>query len=93
MIYGHIEREEELVPVVVKVARPVRVKDVIRVSGLSSDEFLLLNADLKLAAKRNTLLPTGFRLHVPHSSRVSLERMMGIRDSRVASAATARTAY
>jgi membrane-bound lytic murein transglycosylase D len=82
MIFGQIEREEELNPMVVKVSRPVRARDVLRVSGLDEETFLLLNADLKVAMKKNAALPLGFRLHIPDSSRVAIERMMGIREKQ-----------
>ena len=76
MIFANIEREPELDPTIVKVTRPVRAKEVLKASRLDEETFLLLNADLKLALKNNSALPVGFRLHVPDSSRVALERMM-----------------
>lgn len=86
LIFGPIEREAVLEPMIVKVARPVRTKDVLKASGMDSEEFLLMNADLKIALKKNTMIPVGFRLHVPDSSRVALERLVGARkNQRIAS--------
>lgn len=84
LIFGDIEREAEMSPMVVKVARSVRVKEIVRASGLSNDEFLLMNPDLRMALKRNTTLPFGFRLHVPLQSKVALERLMGSRARKIA---------
>ncbi len=45
--------------------RAMRTNNILRVTGLSADEVLLYNPDLKQAFKRNTTLPRGYRLHIP----------------------------
>ena len=45
--------------------RAMRATNLLRVTGLSADEVLLYNPDLKQAFKRNTTLPRGYRLHIP----------------------------
>jgi membrane-bound lytic murein transglycosylase D len=64
-IFENLDREEHLDLQLVKLSRSVRVSDLLRVSKLSLTDFLTINPELKTAARRNLLLPRGFRLHVP----------------------------
>lgn len=82
MIFSGVDREPEFNPQIVKVSRLVKAKEVLRASGLDEETFLLMNADLKLALKRNSILPLGFRLHVPDTSAIALQRLMGSRDKQ-----------
>jgi membrane-bound lytic murein transglycosylase D len=82
LIFGDLERESELVPMVVRVQRPARVNDVIKSSGLSREEFLLMNPDLTQAG--NVRLPVGFRIHLPENARIGVEQLVAPRGSRVA---------
>ncbi len=82
MIFPGVEREAEFNPLIVKVSRQVRTLDVLKASGLDEETFLLMNADLKLALKKNSVLPMGFRLHVPDSSKIALDRLMNVREKR-----------
>lgn len=45
--------------------RAMRTNSILKVTGLSADEVLLYNPDLKQAFKKNTTLPRGYRLHIP----------------------------
>lgn len=78
IIFGDIPRETALEVHVVRLPRAVRVSELIRVSGLSRDEFLLVNPDLRAATKSNAYLPAGFRLHVPSRARTGIERHLAI---------------
>ncbi len=53
-----------------------RAKDLIKVSGLSVDEFLLLNPELSKITRQNLSVPAGFRVHVPEHVRPSIERLL-----------------
>lgn len=76
VIFGKVDHEEELAPTVVRVQKSVRLQDVIRSSGLTVDEFLLMNPDLTDVAKSNSYLPVGFRLHLPEHARVGVEQLV-----------------
>ena len=86
VIFGKIDRQSELVPMVVRVQKAVRIGDVIRSSGLSRDEFLLMNPDLNEVVKANSFLPVGFRLHLPENARVSVERLVNVPGKSIARA-------
>lgn len=68
---------------VVRLHKPTRVKELLKVTGLSSDEFLLINPDLVGVAKKNLPVPIGFRVHVPAQVRASLDKGIAVADSRV----------
>ncbi len=75
-IFGLVEEpaHEKLHPV--KLTRAVRFNELLRASGLSLEELLLINPDLAIAAKRNLVLKRGFRLHLPTQALESLDRMV-----------------
>jgi membrane-bound lytic murein transglycosylase D len=78
LIFGDIEREAELNPMIVRVQRSVKVNDVIKASGLTKEEFLLLNPDLVQAQAANVRLPIGFRIHLPEAARQqAVEQLVG----------------
>ena len=81
-VFGPIARQAELDIQAIRLPRAVRMADVIRVSGLSKDEFLALNPDLLTAAQQNSFLPAGFRLHIPSSVRSEFERNLATSDER-----------
>ena len=82
-IFEKIDRESELSPTIVRVQKAVRLQDVVRSSGLTMDEFLMMNPDLSDIAKSNSFLPVGFRLHLPDRARVGVERLVAT--NRIAS--------
>lgn len=45
--------------------RAMRTNSILKVTGLSAEQVLLYNPDLKQAFKKNTTLPRGYRLHIP----------------------------
>lgn len=77
-VYGPIEKEMELNLEVVRLKRPTKVKNIVRVSGLSIEEFLSINPELKKAASINMTLPKGFRFHVPNEARQDIERHLAM---------------
>ncbi|MEK7358624.1 MAG: lytic transglycosylase domain-containing protein [Bdellovibrionota bacterium] len=79
-IFGDLQREATLDVQVVRVPRSIRASEIIRVSGLSEDEFLALNPELQLGLK--TRIPAGFRLHIPAHVSGEVERLLAARDSR-----------
>lgn len=84
LIFGKIDRETELSPTVVRIQRSVHIDDVIRSSGLTKQEFLLMNPDLTQAQSSNARLPVGFRVHLPEHARISVEQLVGLHGNRVA---------
>ena len=77
-IFGNIEREPYVELEVVKLARSVRFSELLKVSGLSRDEFLSSNPELANVAKKNLLLPRGFRLHIPESALENLQSLFAV---------------
>lgn len=63
--------------------KAMRTSNLLHVSGLTQDEVLLYNPDLKQAFKRNTTLPRGYRLHIPSDRKDDLK-------ARLASNGTAK---
>jgi hypothetical protein len=45
-----------------------------KVSGLTREEFLMMNPDVESLVKSDALIPTGFTLHVPQQARLGIER-------------------
>lgn len=82
LIFGDVRRDEELNPMVIRVQRSVRVADVIRTSGLTKEEFLMLNPDLTGAM--HSRLPIGFRIHLPQHASLSVEQLVALRSNRIA---------
>jgi membrane-bound lytic murein transglycosylase D len=68
---------------VVRLHKATRVNELLKVTGLSSDDFLLINPDLVGVAKKNLPVPIGFRVHVPAQVRASLDKGIAVADSRV----------
>ncbi len=79
-IYGELEREATLDVQVVRVPRSIRASDVVRLSGLTEEEFLKLNPDLERGLA--TRIPAGFRLHIPAHVTNAVERLLAGRDTR-----------
>lgn len=50
---------------IVKIERPTRVEKILRQTGLTQEEFIKYNLDLKRAVKTNTSLPSGYRVILP----------------------------
>ncbi len=76
--FAPIKREAPVDLQVVRLHKAIRVKELLRVTGLSLDEFLLINPDLSGVAKRNLPVPIGFRVHVPSQVRSSLDKLFAI---------------
>ena len=76
LIFGRLDREAELEPTIVRVQKAVRLSDIVRSSGLTIDEFLIMNPDLADIAKSNSFLPVGFRIHLPERARVGVESVV-----------------
>lgn len=64
-IFGELQRHEPDNLRAVKLSRSVKFKVLLRITKIDMDEFLEINPDLVTAAKKNVLIPRGFRLHIP----------------------------
>jgi membrane-bound lytic murein transglycosylase D len=91
LAFAPLERESPLDLQLVRLPRAVRIQELIRVTGLSLDEFIMLNPELRTVAKNNLSLPLGFQIHVPTSARLSIERLFA-RDGHSAPKSVADTA-
>ena len=78
LVFGPFDHVPAVELEVVKLPRAIRFKEVLRVTGLSVDEFLILNPDLNNIAKRNLSVPRGFRLHVPEGTRAGIEGLFAL---------------
>lgn len=75
-IYKNLNKEKSLEVHSVKLARTVSAKELLRVSGLTQDDFILFNPDLKKAVEKNSSVPSGFKLMVNDSAKVVLKRLL-----------------
>ena len=78
LVFGPYDHVPAMELDVVKLPRAIRFKELLRVTGLSVDDFLILNPDLSNIAKRNLAVPRGFRLHVPEGTRAGIEGLFAI---------------
>lgn len=74
-VFGQLEKEPHMELLVVKLARAVRFSELLKVSGMNADDFLSINPELSTAAKKNLMLPRGFRLHLPEAAIQSLQSL------------------
>jgi hypothetical protein len=58
--------------------RAMRTTQLVKLTGLTPDEVILYNPDLRQAFKRNTTLPRGYRLHVPSDRKDDLKAKFAI---------------
>jgi membrane-bound lytic murein transglycosylase D len=65
LLFKDIPREPLQEREIIRLSRSTRARSLPRVSGLSTDELLKYNLDLRAALKKNVLLPKGYMLHVP----------------------------
>lgn len=80
-VFGeNVARQATLDVQVVRVPRAIRASEVLRLSGISAEEFLLLNPDLENGLA--TRIPAGFRLHIPAHVSGEVERLLASRDAR-----------
>lgn len=55
---------------------PMRVKQLIQLSGLTKEQFLTYNMDLKNAAAKNIMIPRGFKILLPPEAKATLEQRL-----------------
>jgi membrane-bound lytic murein transglycosylase D len=60
----------------VKLNRNIGAKELVRLSGLSNDDFMLFNPDLKKAVAMNASIPTGFTLMLDDGARAVLKNLI-----------------
>ena len=64
-LFENVEKEPLLDFVEIRLGQRIRVKSLMKISGLSKQELLSYNLDLKKAIQKNYRLPKGYRLHLP----------------------------
>lgn len=72
-----VVRGEPMVHSIIALNKSMKVSKVIAMSGISKDQFLDYNLDLKGAMKRNATLPAGFKVLVPPIAKKNLEMNLG----------------
>ncbi len=71
------EREE------IRLARHTPARQLVKTTGLSAEELLQYNLDLRNAFKNNATLPAGYRLHVPAKNVNKFSQVTNLRPSGV----------
>lgn len=79
-IWGNISTEAPLHAQMVRLAKSYRPNHLMKLTGLSADQFLIHNPDLRLVLKANRPLPKGFRLYIPTRLRSRLEPVLARAD-------------
>ena len=75
-IFQGLNFEKSLEAHSVKLARTISAKELLRASGLSSDDFVMYNPDLKNALVSNASIPSGFKLMVNDSAKAVLKNLL-----------------
>ncbi|MGE5085618.1 MAG: lytic transglycosylase domain-containing protein [Bacillota bacterium] len=75
-IFKDVNYEETLNLHTVKLNRNISAKELVRLSGLSNDDFMLYNPDLKNAVAMNASIPTGFTLMLDDGARAVLKNLI-----------------
>lgn len=72
-----VVRGEPMVHNIISLNSSMKINKVIAMSGISKDQFLEYNLDLKGAMKKNAALPRGFKVLVPPIAKKNLEMNLG----------------
>lgn len=64
-LFENVVKEPLLNFVEIHLGQRIRVKQLLKISGLSKKDLLYYNLDLKMALRKNYRLPKGYRLHLP----------------------------
>ena len=75
-IFRGLNPEKSLDVQAVKLSRSVPAKKLLRISGLTEDDFILFNPDLKKAVRANTAVPSGFKLMVTDSAKAGMKKVL-----------------
>lgn len=75
-IFKDLKYEKTLDLHTVKLARAISAKELLRRSGLSKDDFVMYNPDIKRALERNISIPAGFVLMVDTPARMVLRSLL-----------------
>ncbi|HRK06272.1 MAG TPA: lytic transglycosylase domain-containing protein [Pseudobdellovibrionaceae bacterium] len=75
-LFPDVIRMEQALVKPVKVPRPTLVTEIIKVAGLSMEEFISINPEFEKIALRKGKLPRGYVIHVPSDARSAVEAYM-----------------
>ena len=78
LVFGPINRVAAIDLRSFRVPKRIPVKEIVRVSGMSLEEFLTFNPELSKIARRGMPVPKGFRVHIPEHARLSVERLFAL---------------
>jgi membrane-bound lytic murein transglycosylase D len=77
-IFSNIQFGDVLADESVAMPRTMKMKQLLKVTGLTAEELTLHNPDLIKAASVNATVPKGFRLHYPAAKKVTLEARLAL---------------
>lgn len=80
LLFKDLPREPLQEREIVKLAGRTNARFLTKVTGLSKDELLKYNLDLRGAFKANTSVPKGFTLHLPPEAANKINRQIGAGD-------------
>jgi membrane-bound lytic murein transglycosylase D len=75
-LFPDVIRMEQALVKPVKIPRPTLVTEIIKVAGLSMEEFISINPEFEKIALRKGKLPRGYFIHVPSDARSAVEAYM-----------------
>ena len=73
VVFGPLDTEPALDSLFIALPHAFHARELMRLTGLSRDEFSRLNPDLDRAVERDAAIPRAYRLHIPSSLRASAE--------------------
>lgn len=76
-VFGKIERKERLEYATVTLTKPLRLKNIMKSTGLTKEDFHSLNLDIKKdALNKNVILPRGYKIFLPKESVGQVEALL-----------------
>lgn len=82
LLFNGIARQPLQVHETISLSGKTSVRQLLKISGLSKDELLKYNLDLRAAFKTNGSAPRGFQLHLPIGYKDRFERQIGTEAKR-----------
>ncbi len=77
-IFGEESTNQVLAFGIVELVRPVRPSSIIKKVGISKEKLLEFNPDLKSAIRMDSIIPSGFELHVPSDLEIKANQAVGV---------------
>lgn len=75
-IFKDLKTEKPLLIHSARLSRSINAKELLKVSGLSKDQFIMFNPDLRIALESDIHIPSGFRLMLNESAKLVLKNLV-----------------